>query len=164
MIAPPSTPGKHRYKLEERLEKHPWRKSINRMSRQLEPDWHSVRGIRDTQTGEWHTEPREKKPVHFLEVRRLNGMPRLTPQKVRAVLKKAGMDFSTTSTTRVPGWHRVSTGYKVWQSEDGAISVGYEFYHWAKERPYHGVLAPALAVLRAAGLNPTQHDDGRIEL
>lgn len=164
MIAPPSTPGKHRYKLDETTAPHPWRKHRHPNSKALEPDLTWVRGIRDTQTGEWHTEPREKKPVHFLEVRRLNGMPRLTPQKVRAVLKKAGMDFSTTSTTRIPGWHRVSTGYKVWQSEDGAISVGYVFHHRAKERPYQTVLAPALAVLRAAGLNPTQHDDGRIEL
>ena len=164
MIAPPSTPGKHRYKLEERLEKHPWRKRRRPISKALEPDLTRVRGIRDTQTGEWHTEPREKKPVHFLEVRRLNGMPRLTPQKVSAVLKKAGMDFSTTSTTRIPGWHRVSSGYKVWQSEDGAISVDYEFHHWAKERPYLKVLAPALKALQDAGLNPTQHDDGRIEL
>ena len=164
MTAPPNPNHKHRYKLDETTAPHPWRKRRHPISKALEPDLTWVRGIRDTQTGEWHTEPREKKPVHFLEVRRLNGMPPLTPQKVRAVLKKAGMDFSTTSATRITGWHRVSSGHKVWQSEDGAISVGYEFYHWAKERPYHGVLAPALAVLRAAGLNPTQHNDGRIEL
>ena len=164
MIAPPSTPGKHRYKLEERLEKHPWRKSINRMSRQLEPDWRSVRGIKDTQTGEWHTEPREKKPVHFLGVRMLNGMPPLTPQKVRAVLKKAGIEFSTSEATRVAGWHHTTSGVAVWQNGYGSISVGYVFHHWAKERPYLKVLAPALKALQDAGLNPTQHDDGRIEL
>lgn len=161
---PPTAAPKHRYKLDERLEKHPWRKSINRMSRQLEPDWHSVRGIKDTQTGEWHTEPREKKPVHFLEVRRLNGMPPLTPQKVRGVLKKAGIEFSTSHTTRIRGWHSTTSGATVWQADNGAISVGYVFHHWAKERQYHAMLAPALAALRAAGLNPTQHDDGRIEL
>ena len=164
MTAPPNPNHKHRYKLDETTAPHPWRKRRHPISKALEPDTYWVRGIRDTQTGEWHTEPREKKPVHFLEVRRLNGMPPLTPQKVRAVLKKTGMDFSTTSTTRIPGWHRVSSGYKVWQSEDGAISVGYVFHHWAKERPYLKVLAPALKALQDAGLTPTQHPDGRIEL
>ena len=52
----------------------------------------------------------------------------------------------------------------VWQTETGTINVGYVFNHWAKDRPYQTVLAPALKALQDAGLNPTQHEDGRIEL
>lgn len=164
MTAPPNPNHKRRYQLDETTAPHPWRKRRHPISKALEPDLMWVRGIRDTQTREWHVQPRMKSADQFAEVRALNGLPPMTPQKVRGVLKKAGMDFSTTSTTRIPGWHRVSSGYKVWQSEDGAISVGYEFNHWAKERPYHKVLGPALKALQDAGLNPTQHDDGRIEL
>lgn len=154
----------HRYELEERLAKHQWRKRINRMSRQLEPDWYSARGIKDTQTGEWHTEPSNKHASQFADVRRLNGMPPLTPQKVRAVLKKAGIKFSESHTTRVRGWYDTTSGVTVRQHDDGAITVGYTFGRWAKECPRQTALAPALKALQDAGLNPTQHDDGRIEL
>ena len=164
MTAPPTPAPKRRYELREQSADHPWRKVRVTGMNQLVPALTWKRGVWDNETHGWHTEPREKKPVHFLAVRALNELPPLTQQKVRGVLKKTGMDFSTTSTTRIPGWHRVSSGYKVWQSEDGAISVGYVFHHWAKERPYLKVLAPALKALQDAGLTPTQHPDGRIEL
>lgn len=154
----------HRYELDERLGKHQWRKSINRISRQLEPDWYWARGIKDTHTGEWHTEPGNKHASQFADVRRLNGMPPLTPQKVRAVLKKAGIVFSESHTTRVRGWYSTTSGVTVRQSNTGAIHVDYTFGQWVKERPLQTVLAPALKALQDAGLNPTQHDDGLITL
>lgn len=165
MIPPPSTPApKHRYKLDETTAPHPWRKRRHPISKALEPDLTWVRGIRDTQTGKWHIEPRSKTAAQFADVRKLNGLPPLTPQKVRGVLKKAGIEFSTTHATRIRGWHSTTSGTTVWQSDNGSISVGYSFNHWAKERPYRTVLAPALKALQDAGLNPTQHEDGRIEL
>lgn len=154
----------HRYELDETTAPHPWRKRRHPISRALEPDRVWVRGIRDTQTREWHTKPGNKHASQFADVRRLNGMPPLTPQKVRAVLKKAGIKFSESHTTRVRGWYNTTSGVTVRQHDDGAITVGYTFGRWAKECPRQTALAPALKALQDAGLNPTQHDDGRIEL
>lgn len=42
-----------------------------------------------------------------------------SPQKVRAVLIKAGFTPSRTWRTRVPGWHNWSEGFKVTQHRDG---------------------------------------------
>lgn len=156
--------SKHRYQLDETTAPHPWRKRRHPISKALEPDLMWVRGIRDTQTGEWHVQPRSRDAGQFAEVRALNGLPPLTPQKVRGVLRKARIQSSSSHTTRVRGWHHVSSGTTVWQSDDGSITVGYAFNHWAKEHHVKELLAPALKALQDAGLNPTQHDDGRIEL
>lgn len=154
----------HRYKLDEKLVPHPWRQRRHPISGALEPShtWH--RGIQDSERNEWAVEPQPKTVAQFAEVRRLNGMPPLTPQKVRGVLKKAGIRFSESHATRVHGWHSVSSGVTVWQDMTGAISIGYTFNHWAKERPYQTMLAPARKALEDSGLPFTQHDDGRIEL
>lgn len=164
MSTPPNPGRKYRYELRDRSAQHPFRKRRNPISKALEPDITWLRGVWDRETHDWATKPRSKDAGQFADVRKLNGLPPLTQQKVRGVLRKARLDFSTTSTTRIPGWHRTSSGYKVWQSDDGAISVGYEFNHWAKERPYLKMLTPVLKVLQDAGLNATQYDDGRIEL
>lgn len=163
-IAPPPAAPERRYMLAETLEPHPWRKRRNPISKVLEPTWQPKRGIRDTQTREWHTKPMPRSQSQYADVRAANGLPPLTTQKVRSVLKKAGLVFSASHTTRIRGWHHTTSGVTVWQAEDGSISVGYNFNHWAKERPYQTMLAPALKALQDAGLNPTQHEDGRIEL
>jgi hypothetical protein len=155
---------KRRYELREQAADHPWRKVRVTGMNQLVPALTWKRGVWDNETHGWHTEPREKKPVHFLAVRTLNGMPPLTPQKVRGLLKKAGIMFSSTRTTRIRGWYSTTSGVSVSQHDDGVITVGYEFNHWAKEFPTAKMLATPLKVLQDAGLNPTQLDDGRIEL
>lgn len=162
-VAPPAAP-KRRYELREQSAPHPWRKVRVTGMTKLVPALSWLRGVWDNETDDWATKPRSKDAGQFADVRKLNGLPPLTPQKVRGVLKKAGIDFSSTHTTRIRGWHSTTSGTTVWQSDDGSISVGYSFNHWAKERPYRTVLAPALKALQDAGLNPTQHEDGRIEL
>ena len=160
----PRVPKGYRYELRDRHAEHPFRKRRNPISKALEPDITWLRGVWDNETHDWATKPRSKDAGQFADVRKLNGLPPLTQQKVRGVLRKARLDFSKSHTTRVRGWHSTTSGITVWQSDDGAISVGYVFHHWAKERPYLKVLAPAMKALQDAGLNPTQHDDGRIEL
>lgn len=152
-----------RYKLDETFEPHPWRKRRGHNG-QLIPALQPLRGVKDTETGDWHTKPRPRRQSQYADARAANGLPPLTTQKVRSMLKKAGLYFSTSHTTRVRGWHSITSGVTVWQTETGTIHVGYVFNHWAKERPYLTKLAPALKALQDAGLNPTQHEDGRIEL
>lgn len=153
-----------RYKLDETTGPHPWRKRRNPISQALEPAYQMMRGIKDTETREWHTPPKSRAQSQFIEVRALNGLPPLTRQKVQGVLKRAGLHFSETHTTRVAGWYHTTAGVTVWQSEEGEIKVGYTFHHHAKERPYNIVLAPALKALQEAGLNPQQTEDGLITL
>lgn len=162
-IAPPPEVPKRRYKLDETLEPHPWRKRRDHNG-QLIPALQSRRGVKDTETGDWHTKPRPRHQSQYADARAANGLPPLTTQKVRSVLKKAGLHFSALHTTRVRGWHSTTSGVTVWQTETGTIHVGYVFNHWAKAHPYQTMLAPALKALQDAGLNPTQHEDGRIEL
>lgn len=162
-VLPPPTPDTQRYELKESSGPHPWRKWRNRDG-QLVPAVQWTRGIWDRQTRDWHTQPTAKSQSQFADVRKLNGMPPLTLQKVRGVLRRASITASATHTTRIPGWYHTTSGTTVWQSDDGAINVGYNFHHHAKERPYVKVLTPSLKALQDAGLNPTQHPDGRIEL
>ena len=160
----PAAKPKHRYELKETTGEHPWRKRRNPLTRELEPAFYWMRGVWDNERKDWHAQPRSKDAGQFADVRLLNGLLPLNVQQVRGVLRKARIQFSTSETTRVRGWHHVTSGVTVWQSEDGSISVGYVFNHWAKEHHVKELLTPALNVLQAAGLNPTQHDDGRIEL
>lgn len=152
-----------KYELFEATGKHPWRvrKDFNG---KLVPAYMALRGIRDVKTREVHTEPRRLHASQVTEVRALNGMPPLTMQKVRGVLRKANISASETHTTCVRGWHNVTSGTTVWQDIHGAIHVGYNVSHWAKDPDFPKLLAPAFAALQAAGLNPTQADDGMITL
>lgn len=152
-----------RYKLDENIVPHPWRKR-RAPDGTLLPAWHSVRGIKDTTTGEWHAVPTLRAQSQFQDVRTLNGMPPLTPQKVRAVLKRAGINFSESHSTRIRGWHNTTSGTTVWQTETGELCVGYNVNHWTKDPDFPKLLAPAFKALQQAGLNPTQRDDGLITL
>lgn len=153
-----------RYKLDEATGLHPWRKRRNPLSGALEPAYQALRGIKDTETGEWHTEPRAKRQLPYTLVREANGLPPLSRQKVQAALKNRGIDFSETHTTRIRGWHNTTSGVTVWQSETGEIHVGYNVNHWAKDPDFPKLLAPAFKALQQAGLNPTQREDGLITL
>lgn len=53
----------------------------------------------------------------------------MTHQKIYSALRKAGYSASTSSTTRVRGWHRVSAGVRVSKDSyhDGALKVEYVF-------------------------------------
>lgn len=155
---------KRRYELREQAADHPWRKVRITGQSQLVPALTWKRGVWDNETHDWATKPLRKEASQFAEVRALNGMPPLTQQKVRGLLKKAGINFSSTHTTRIRGWHSTTSGVSVSQHDDGVIIVGYSFNHWAKEFPTAKMLATPLKVLQDAGLNPTQRDDGRIEL
>ena len=153
-----------RYELDEQLAPHPWRKRRNAMSKALEPDYTIVRGIRDTETGDWHTQPRSKSAGQFTDVRALNGMPPLTMQKVRSVLKSAAISFSKSHSTRIRGWHSVTSGVTIQQTKTGELRIGYNANHWAEDRDVPKLLAPALKALQEAGLNPQQTEDGLITL
>lgn len=153
-----------RYKLDETTGKHPWRKRRNPYNGTLEPAYQALRGIRDTETGEWHTEPATRRQLHYVLVREANGLPQLSRQKVQAALKTRGIQFSETHTTRVRGWHNTTGGVKVWESDTGVINVGYNVSHWTKDPDFPALLAPAFKALQQAGLNPTQRDDGLITL
>jgi hypothetical protein len=54
----------------------------------------------------------------------------VTTQKVRAVLRKAGVRLSTSSTTAVKGWHDHTEGYEVHKYYPDRIAVDYTFGTW----------------------------------
>lgn len=154
-----------RYELKDQFHPHPWRKVINPISRQLEPAHYSRRGVWDSEANEWATTPADRAQSQYADVRRLNGLPLLTPQKVRAVLKKAGLVLDSTHTTRIRGWHGHTGGYSVEQDARGRLFTGYVFDHWRRDKPYDAVLAKALAALQGAGLTcELQLESRRIEL
>lgn len=143
----------HRYQLSYTSMPHPWKRRHDAVTGALVPVSVEACYVRDTQTGDYASDPSTKGAMIHDLVREKNGLPAVSLPAIKRALTKAKLSLSETHATRIRGWHNWTPGLEISRSVDGTFALTYVSRRYGEDKTdVPALMRRAVDALAAAGI------------